>query len=115
MSHHQISYLEIPVKNIASTKDFFKHVFGWHFKDYGPQYSCFINVGIDGGFFESDSHFTTTIGAPLIVLYSQSLEETQSKVTQFGGVVNKSVFAFPGGRRFHFLDVNGNEFAVWSE
>ena len=22
---------------------------------------------------------------------------------------------FPGGRRFHFLDPNGNELAVWGE
>ncbi|UJF20629.1 VOC family protein [Shewanella sp. OMA3-2] len=115
MSHHQINYLEIPVNNIAATKDFFKQVFSWHFQDYGPQYSCFLNVGIDGGFFESDSYFTTATGSPLIVLYSQSLEQTQRKVIQYGGVVNKPVFTFPGGRRFHFLDVNGNEFAVWSE
>jgi predicted enzyme related to lactoylglutathione lyase len=25
------------------------------------------------------------------------------------------VFSFPGGRRFHFTDPNGNELAVWSE
>jgi predicted enzyme related to lactoylglutathione lyase len=27
----------------------------------------------------------------------------------------KPIFAFPGGRRFHFLDPNGNELAVWSD
>ncbi|HFS85066.1 MAG TPA: VOC family protein, partial [Epsilonproteobacteria bacterium] len=32
-----------------------------------------------------------------------------------GGVIEKEIFAFPGGRRFHFSDPNGNEFAVWSD
>jgi predicted enzyme related to lactoylglutathione lyase len=27
----------------------------------------------------------------------------------------KPIFAFPGGRRFHFTDPAGNELAVWSE
>jgi len=25
------------------------------------------------------------------------------------------VFDFPGGRRFHFIEPSGNEFAVWSD
>ena len=32
-----------------------------------------------------------------------------------GGVIVKAVFEFPGGRRFHFTDPNGNELAVWSD
>jgi predicted enzyme related to lactoylglutathione lyase len=32
-----------------------------------------------------------------------------------GGTILKEIFDFPGGRRFHFADPNGNEFAVWSE
>jgi uncharacterized protein len=27
----------------------------------------------------------------------------------------KAIFSFPGGRRFHFTDPNGNELAVWSD
>jgi hypothetical protein len=30
-------------------------------------------------------------------------------------ITSKPVFEFPGGRRFHFCDPNGNELAVWSE
>jgi predicted enzyme related to lactoylglutathione lyase len=29
--------------------------------------------------------------------------------------VNKPIFEFPGGCRFHFIEPGGNEFAVWSE
>jgi uncharacterized protein len=27
----------------------------------------------------------------------------------------RSIFSFPGGRRFHFADPSGNELAVWSD
>ena len=32
-----------------------------------------------------------------------------------GGSVVVQIFAFPGGRRFHFRDPAGSELAVWSE
>jgi predicted enzyme related to lactoylglutathione lyase len=32
-----------------------------------------------------------------------------------GGEIIRPIFSFPGGRRFHFIDPNGNEFAVWSD
>ncbi|ABZ76237.1 Glyoxalase/bleomycin resistance protein/dioxygenase [Shewanella halifaxensis HAW-EB4] len=113
--HHSINYLEIPVKEIDKTKAFFNQVFGWEFIDYGPDYSCFVDVGITGGFFVSDKSFTTNSGCPLIVIYSKDLEASQTNVVQAGGDICKAIFSFPGGRRFHFLDPNGNEYAVWSE
>jgi len=51
----------------------------------------------------------------LVVFYSENLEETQKKVITNGGTVSKEIFSFPGGSRLHFLDVNGNEFAVWTK
>ena len=113
--HHSINYLEIPVKDLTATKAFFTHVFGWQFQDYGPEYSCFLRVGIDGGFYQADSQFTLAKGSPLIVLYSQDLLATQAKIIAAGGEIIKAIFDFPGGKRFHFTDVNGNEYAVWSE
>ncbi|GIU35820.1 VOC family protein [Shewanella schlegeliana] len=113
--HHSINYLEIPVRELDKTKTFFNQVFGWEFVDYGPDYSCFVDVGITGGFFVSDKSFTTGAGCPLIVIYSQTLEASQANVVQAGGKICKAIFSFPGGRRFHFLDPNGNEYAVWSE
>jgi predicted enzyme related to lactoylglutathione lyase len=38
-----------------------------------------------------------------------------ARVTGAGGTITKPIFAFPGGRRFHFTDPSGNELAVWSE
>ncbi len=113
--NNKINYIEIPAKNIEATKTFFSDVFGWSFVDYGPDYSSFAAQGVDGGFFKSDLVVSTKNGSPLIVLYSNLLEATQDKIEKAGGKIVKPIFSFPGGRRFHFSDPNGNEFAVWSE
>ena len=113
--NNQINYIEIPAKNIEATKTFFNRVFGWSFVDYGPDYCSFAAQGVDGGFFKSDLVVSTHNGSPLIVLYSNSLEITQDKIEKADGKIIKPIFSFPGGRRFHFSDPNGNEFAVWSE
>jgi predicted enzyme related to lactoylglutathione lyase len=82
------------------------------------QSTCEYSVseaGLDGGFYKSDLVVSTERGSALIVLYSKTLEETLLKVEQAGGAILKPIFSFPGGRRFHFTDPNGNEYAVWSD
>lgn len=113
--HNQINYLEIPAKNIELAKAFFSQVFGWTFEDYGPEYCAFSLDGIDGGFYLSDLSVSTANGSALIVLYSNNLASTLADITEAGGSIVKEIFSFPGGRRFHFADPNGNEYAVWSE
>lgn len=113
--HHQINYLEIPAKNIAETKTFFNQVFSWEFEDYGPDYCAFSLDGIDGGFYTSELSVATANGSVLIVIYSENLEDTLKAVEDADGVIVKDIFSFPGGRRFHFSDPSGNEYAVWSE
>ncbi|NOX91386.1 MAG: VOC family protein [Gammaproteobacteria bacterium] len=112
--HEKINYLEFPARDIEATKAFFSSVFGWRFEDYGPEYVAFLDAGMDGGFFKSELTVSTSNGSALMVFYSDNLEQTLSKITAAGGTVIKPVFTFPGGRRFHFGDPNGNEFAVWS-
>jgi predicted enzyme related to lactoylglutathione lyase len=51
----------------------------------------------------------------LVVLYSPDLEATLAAVEEAGVEILDSIFSFPGGRRFHFRDPNGNKVAVWSE
>jgi predicted enzyme related to lactoylglutathione lyase len=36
-------------------------------------------------------------------------------VADAGGRITKDIYEFPGGRRFHIIDPNGNEIAVWWE
>jgi predicted enzyme related to lactoylglutathione lyase len=114
-THNQINYIEMPARDLPATKKFFGDVFGWTFTDYGPDYCSFSNDGVDGGFFESDLIASTSTGSVLVVLYSSELEKTQAKVEASGGMIIRPIYSFPGGRRFHFTDPNGNEFSVWSE
>ena len=113
--HEKINYVELPAKDLAATKAFFESVFGWSFVDYGPEYTAFENQGLDGGFFKSDLASSTEKGAALIVFYSNQLEATLAKVETAGGSILRPIYSFPGGRRFHFTEPSGNEFAVWGE
>ena len=113
--HHKIDYVEFPAGDLAATKAFFRTVFNWSFQDYGPEYTSFSDSGIAGGFFKSEMHAAAESGSALIVLYSKDLEDTYSKAVEAGARIVKDIFSFPGGRRFHFMEPSGNEFAVWSE
>lgn len=111
-----INYLEFPAKDLEATKVFFQTVFDWRFTDYGPDYVAFNKTaGMEGGFYLSEQNASVASGSVLVVFYSNDLAEIQAKLEQAGGEISQAVFDFPGGRRFHFLDPNGNEFAVWSE
>ena len=115
MNHEKINYVELPASDFEATGAFFGDVFGWTFKAWGEEYLAFHNAGLDGGFYRSKLQSTTANGAALVVFYSEKLEETQSKIEQAGGKIVLEIFDFPGGRRFHFSDPNGNEFSVWSD
>lgn len=114
-NHEKIDYVEFPATDLEATKEFFRNTFGWSFTDYGPEYCDFSNQGLKGGFYKSEKKATTATGSALIIFYSNNLEATQQKVKQSGGSIIKDIFSFPGGRRFHFIEPSGNEFAVWSD
>lgn len=115
MAEHlnKIDYIELNVEDIDVSKKFYAAAFGWSFTDYGPKYSEFNDGRLKGG-------LTTTApvsakGGPLVILYADDLEACQQKVENAGGTIAQPIFSFPGGRRFHFIDPNGYELAVWSE
>jgi len=107
-----INYIEFPCKNPASIKDFYTKAFGWTFQDWGPDYVSFSDGRTECGFTTEES--PSTAGAR-VILYSHNLEATLDAVKTAGGKIYKEIFPFPGGRRFHFLDPDGNHLAVWSE
>lgn len=113
--HEKMDYVEYPSRDLDATKRFFEHAFGWQFVDYGPDYAAFAGEGLDGGFFRAELASRTEHGAALVVFYSDDLESTLGKVLAAGGHVIKPIFAFPGGRRFHFTEPGGNEFAAWAQ
>jgi predicted enzyme related to lactoylglutathione lyase len=109
----KLNYVEFPAKDIPATKKFFEDAFGWSFIDYGPDYTAFVDEGLDGGFYKSDLSSVTSNGSALLVLKTNDLEQAQSIVESFGGKISTPIFSFPGGSRFHFIEPSGNEFAVW--
>lgn len=112
-THHQIDYIEFAVKDLARAKAFYASAFGWKFNDYGPEYAGIQKEKGEVGGMRVDSQVSP--GGPLVILYSDNLEQSLSAVKEAGGQISKEIFSFPGGRRFQFLDPSGNELAVWSE
>jgi hypothetical protein len=110
----KIDYLELPGGGLPALKAFYAGAFGWAFTDYGPDYAAF-DEGLDGGFYGAAEDPAQVAAKPLPILYAHDLEAMEAKVKAAGGVIVKPIFAFPGGRRFHFTDPAGNELAVWSE
>lgn len=111
-NHHRIDYIEFSVTNMTEAKSFYSQVFGWEFTDYAPGYSGIKGDTKEVGGLALCEKVET--GGPLVVLYSNDLEDTLKKVRSFKAEIVKEIFDFPGGRRFEFLDPSGNLLAVWS-
>ena len=110
-----IDYVEMPSRDLAATKAFFAQLFGWSFQDFGPDYCAFDDGRMAGGFFASERTGSIENGSPLIVFYRTELEKIHAEVVQLGGKITREIFAFPGGRRFHFEAPGAGEFAIWAE
>jgi len=108
---HQIDNIEFNVSDISRSKAFYGSAFGWTFVDYGPSYTEFSDGRLTGGFTTGEP---VRPGGPLIILYGDNLEETQRRLIAAGATISREVFSFPGGKRFHFIDPDGYELAVWS-
>jgi len=84
-------------------------VFGWDLAAFGPSYASTttgeVDLGLQGDMSEAP-------GAPLPVVLVDDIDAAQTAVTEGGGTISKPIFAFPGGRRFHFRDPNGLELAI---
>ena len=113
--HEKLNYVEFAAADLKATSDFFHSAFAWDFTWYGEDYVSFSNQGLDGGFYRANLTTREEQGGALLIFYSSELEITMKKVEKAGGSITKAIFAFPGGRRFHFHEPSGNEFAVWSD
>lgn len=111
----KINYLELPARDLDAVQKFYGGAFGWTFTDYGPEYRAFSDGVMDGGFYKAELSSRQEQGGALIVLYARELESMRDTVVANGGTIVKEIFAFPGGRRFHFADPAGNELAIWSD
>ena len=109
----RIDYVELNVADIARSKAFYGGAFGWSFTDYGPAYCEFTDGRMKGGFTATAP--VRSGGGALVILYADDLEAVQRGVEAAGGRIARPIYGFPGGRRFHFLDPDGYELAVWSK
>jgi len=102
-------FLELPVADIAAAQAFYGSAFGWSMTSFGPTYACTLTGDVDIGLQADPAERTA---APLIVIQVDDLEAALASVEAAGGSVTKPIFSFPGGRRFHFRDPDGNELAA---
>ena len=109
----RIDYVEIPVTDLERTREFFVALFGWEFTEYGPDYFSFDDGRLVGGIRRSEE--PAPANGVLIVFFSEDLERDYERVKELGATISQETFAFPGGRRFHFADPAGTEFAIWSD
>lgn len=107
-----IDYIEIGVRDVGEAKAFYGELFGWTFTDYSDGYASFNYGSGTGGFVLADAAIAR--GGVLVVLFSGDLEAILDRVRDAGAEISREPFTFPGGRRFHFIDPSGNEFAIWS-
>jgi uncharacterized protein len=105
----RLNYLELPVADTGRAKAFYGAAFGWRFADYGPTYAATTSGDTDIGF-QADAAEKSAAALPVIEV--DDLDAVLAAVSAAGGAVTKPIFAFPGGRRFHFRDPDGHELAA---
>jgi uncharacterized protein len=111
-NNNRIDYIELKVADIRRSKAFYGTAFGWTFTDFGATYCEFADGRLTGGL---TTNGLPIPGGPLVILYATDLAAAQRRVEAAGGRISKPIFSFPGGHRFHFLDPDGYELAVWSK
>src|SRR5208337_2738745 len=92
------NFIELPARDIEKSKAFYRTVFACTLTGD-------VDVGLQGDRAEASA-------APLPVICVEDLEAALAACTKAGGRIVKPIFAFPGGRRFQFLDPSDNEIAV---
>jgi hypothetical protein len=102
------NYLEMKADDLPASKAFYEKAFGFAFTDYGPEYAAVeggpVQIGIAAG---------EEPPAPMPTFETDNLEATLAQVKTAGGAIVKEIFAYPGGRRFEFLDPSGNRLAIY--
>jgi predicted enzyme related to lactoylglutathione lyase len=109
MKTPRICFVELPSIDIGAGASFYAEVFGWALTGFGPSYACTMTGDVDIGL-QADMAEAPAAALPVIAV--DDLDAMLDAVRDAGGEVTKPIFAFPGGRRFHFTDPNGNELAV---
>ena len=110
---NRIDYVEIPVTDLPKARAFLESMFGWEFQEWGDEYFSFSDGSLSGGLRKADEPASGR--GVLLIFYSEDLERDVVRVKDLDGTISQEIFSFPGGRRFHFIDPVGTEFAIWSD
>ena len=105
-----LDYVEIPAASVERQKIFYSDAFGWKFTSYGDDYAAHeygpCQFALNGtGEHQGD--------AALPVMRVEDIDAAHAAVKAAGGTITMDIFAFPGGRRFHFTDPEGLQMAVY--
>ena len=106
----KIVFVELPSTRFAEDKAFYAAAFGMAITDFGPTYACTMTGAKAISGWQGDA--AEAPKTPLAVIEVEDLEATLGAVRAAGAEITKPIFAFPGGRRFHFRDPSGNELAA---
>lgn len=106
----QLNYVELPVGSAGAAKAFYAKAFGWTFADYGTDYAALEGGATELGLNGTAGERTARI---LPVIEVENIDTARAAVLAAGGSISRDIFAFPGGRRFHFLDPDGLELGVY--
>ncbi len=102
------NYMEMKASDLGQTKAFYTKALGFEFTDYGPEYAA-----VEGGPVQLGFAAGKEPAAPMPTFETDNLEAALDAVEKAGGTIKVPIFAFPGGRRFQFLDPSGNEIAIY--
>jgi uncharacterized protein len=106
----RVDYIELSAQQGPRARAFYEQAFGWTFQAWGPDYLAFDDGRESGGVrIEAEPR------PPLVILLTDDLDAARAGVEKAGGQVLGPDHVFPGGRRFHFRDPEGNEIAVWTK
>ena len=107
----RLDYVELPSATAHElTRAFYAKAMGWSFTDYGPE-SAASETG--AGELGLNGDRDDALAAPLPLIRTDSINVLFEAVVAAGGVISRPIFAFPGGRRFQFIDPGGNEVGVY--
>lgn len=112
---HTITYVELSVGDLKSAKQFYSAALGWKFNDYGPQYAGIRSAdGASeiGGLAAGDAGAAAGV---LLLLRSDDVDMSAQSVVAAGGVLDSEIYPYPGGRRFTFVDLDGNRLGVFQQ
>ncbi len=105
-----LDYIELPATSIEVQKRFYSDAFGWDFTSYGKTYAAHERDPCQFALNGTGEHQSR---AALPVIRVADIEAACKSVKAAGGTITIAIFEFPGGRRFHFTDPEGQAMAVY--